>query len=107
MDEFKKGLSSLFGKAEDKVLGAKINSILCEINADSVNELCQKINSIDKDTLLNKLSEYDKSKLEDMNINANELKAKLSEIDLAKVSQMLGESGKEVVDKIVNILNQN
>lgn len=107
MDELKKNLSSLFGRAEDKILSSKINSLLKNAGTEDIAELCQKIKTADKNALLNKLDEYDQSKLTDLNLNINELKEKFRQLDSDKLTELLGENGQEIINKVKNILDLN
>lgn len=106
IESLRKKLSSLLGKADEKVIAAKVKSFLEENEPVDLDALSKKVKSVDKKEILDTLSEFDSSKLSEMNIDAARLKEKIQEIDMGKVTEALGENGKEIVNKVLDILDE-
>lgn len=101
-----KKLSELLGKMDDKMLQVKLNSALDMLKNSDPEELAKKLKKVDKNEIMSKLDEIDKNKLKEMNININEIKSKITEADFEKLSNLIGDKGDEIVDKIKTLLNQ-
>lgn len=97
-------LSDLLSKMDDKITQAKLNSALDMLKNGNTDELAKKIGKMDKDELLTKINEFDTSKLKDLNININDIKEKVSESDLQKLSGLIGDKGDEIVKKLKDII---
>lgn len=106
MSDFNKKLSELFGKMDEKVLQARLNAAIDMLQKGNVDELAKKLNKMDKNELLDKINEFDESKLKDLNINKNDIKQKISDADLSNLSQLLGDQGDQIVDKIKALLEK-
>lgn len=104
-DILNKKLSGIFGKVDEKMLKAKLNTALDMLKKGNTEELAKKINKVDKNELLSKINEFDESKLNELNIDKNELKSKISNADLDKLARIIGEHGDEIVAKIKEIIN--
>lgn len=59
---------------------------------------------MDKQELISKINEFDESKLQEMNINKDEIKSKVSDADLQNLSRLIGDHGDEIVQKIKEII---
>jgi len=101
---FNQKLSEILGKMDEKILQAKLNTALDMLKKGNTEELAKKINKIDKDELLKKMNEFDMSKLQEMNIDINEIKKNISDADLKNLESLLGEHGDEIVKKIKDII---
>lgn len=101
---FNKKLSELIGRMDDKVLQAKINAAVDMLKNGDTDELVKKLNKVDKNEFLSKLNELDDTKINEMNLNKNELKEKMSSIDLNAVQKLLGDKGPEIINKIKDII---
>jgi len=104
-NSFNKKLAEILGKMDDKILETKLNAALDMLKKGNTDELAKKINKIDKDELIRKMNEFDMSKLQDLNINKEEIKKRVSDADFNNIAKMLGEQGDEIIDKIKGILN--
>jgi len=93
MVDINKKLSELFGKMDQKMLEKRINTAIEMLKNGDVDELSKKINKIDK-------------KLKEFNINKDEIRQKITDADLSKLSQLLGEHGDEIVEKLKGILEK-
>lgn len=105
-DGLNKKLAELLGKVDEKVLQTKINTALDMLQKGNTEELAKKMKKVDKEELISKLDELDMKKLQNMNIDMNEIRSKISDADMQAVSKMLGENGDEIMNKIKTLLNQ-
>lgn len=103
-DSSNKKFSELLG---DKMLQMKLNSAMDMLKKGNVDDLAKKINKMDKNDLIDKIDEMDESKLKDMNlkIDKEEMKKLISGVDLNNLSQLLGDRGDELVDKLKKMLD--
>ncbi len=105
-DAINKKLAELMGKMDEKVLKARINSALEMLQKGNTEDLVKKLENVDKKELLEKLDQLDEQKLKDLNINRNEMNSKIKASDMDKLSSMLGDEGKDLVDKIKALLKK-
>jgi hypothetical protein len=103
-NSFNKMLADMLGKMDEKVLQAKLNAALDMLKKGDTAELAKKLNKMDKNELVSKINEFDDSKLKELNINKEEIKQKISDSDLQKLSQLIGDNGDEIVKKIKDII---
>lgn len=107
-DDFMSDLFSKFkGKVDEKVLKAKLNNAFDLIKSGNMDDLIKKINKIDKDELLEKLNEFDQSKLNDMNIDKNEISKMINSVDLENFSKALGDNGEEILKVLKSKLDNS
>jgi len=99
-----KMFSDILGKMDEKMLQTKLNAALDMLKKGDTDELAKKLNKMDKKELLKKINEIDASKLQELNINKEEIKQKLSETDLDGMAKIIGEHGEEIVNKIKDII---
>lgn len=104
VNQLNKVFSDIFEKVDEKVLQAKLNTALDMLKKGDTDELAKKINKMDKDELLEKINEFDVSKLEGMNIDKNEIKQQMNQINLDSVAELIGEHGDEIIKKIKNFI---
>ena len=104
-DSLNKKLAQIFGKMDEKVLQAKINTAIEMLQKGETDELAKKIGKVDKNELLTKINEFDESKLQQLNINKKDFQDKVSNSDLEKLSKLIGENGDEIVKKIKSIID--
>ena len=50
----------------------------------------RKLQKVNVEEVLQKMDEYDKNRLQELGININEMKSRVSESDIAKIKQVLG-----------------
>ena len=105
MSDLNRKLAEMIGKMDEKIMQARLNAALDMLKNGNTDDLAKKIGKMDKDELLKKVNEFDESKLNDLNINKNEIQQKVSNADLEKLSQLIGENGDEIVKKIKAFLN--
>lgn len=103
-NSFNKKLADILGKMDDKVLQAKMNAALDMLKRGDTEDLAKKISKMDKEDLLKKINEFDASKLEELNIDKNEIRQRVSEADLNSLSKLIGEHGDEIVKKFKDII---
>lgn len=91
----------------DKMLQMKLNSAMDMLKKGNFDELAKKLNKVDKNELIEKIDELDESKLKDLNLNIDkqEIQKILSGVDLNNLSQLFGDRGDEIVDRLKNILD--
>ncbi|MCX7747882.1 MAG: membrane trafficking protein [Clostridia bacterium] len=94
----------MLSKMDEKVLKARLNAAIDMLKNGNTEELANKLNKLDKNELLTKINEVDASKLDELNINKSELKQQISNADLQKLSQLIGENGDEIINKIKDII---
>lgn len=102
-----KKLSEMLGKMDEKVLQARLNAALEMMQKGNTEELAKKINKSDKEELINKINELDQSSLKSLNLDKDELKQKINEADFEKLSQLIGEHGDEIINKIKTLLDKS
>ena len=98
-------VSDLLSKMDDKMMKAKLNSAVDALKKGNLKDLEKKVGKIDKDKLLKDLDQMlqkDSNKISALNLN--ELKNKVTNDDMAKLSQILGPDNEEIVNKIKSIL---
>ena len=101
-----KKLTELLGKMDEKVLQTKLNAALDMLKKGNPEDLAKKLNKLDKGDLLKRMDEFDESKLQDLNLNINDIKQKVNSTDLDKLSQLIGEHGDDIVKKIKDIISK-
>ena len=95
-------VKNLFNQKLSKLWG-KMDSIEMLQNPDT-KELETQLKSIDTDELIKKIDEFDKSKIDELNLDKQDLKEKISKIDLKKVASLLGDKGDEIISKLQKFL---
>lgn len=104
-NNFLKGnLSDVLGKINKNVLQSKLELAIYMLKKGDVDELTRLFNSTDIDLLIDKLQEIDKSTIQQLNLNSSNIKSRITDSDLNKLSQAIGRRGNEVVNKIKEIL---
>ena len=101
---FNQKLSKLWGKMDSKILNSKINKSIEMLQNPDTKELETELKSIDTDELIKKIDEFDKSKIDELNLDKQDLKEKISKIDLKKVASLLGDKGDEIISKLQKFL---
>lgn len=71
---------------------------------ESPAELKRKLQKVNVEEVLQKMDEYDKNRLQELGININEMKSRVSESDIAKIKQVLGSDGDRIIRKLQNML---
>lgn len=105
-NSFNKKFAEILGKMDEKVLQTKINAALDMLKKGNTEELARKISKVDKEELLTKIDEFDYSKLQGLNIDTDEIKRRITNADLNKLSQLIGDHGDEIVLKLKDILDK-
>jgi transcriptional regulator of aromatic amino acid metabolism len=99
-----KKLAEILGKMDEKVLQTKLNAAIDMLKKGEVDELVKKINKMDKDELMNKINEFDMSRLNELNINKEEIKEMISKTDFDHLASLIGDQGDEIISKIKDII---
>lgn len=89
---------------QGQITRKKIEKGLEMLRNESPAELKRRLQNVDIDEVLQKMDEYDKGRLQELGININELKNRVSEADIMKINQVLGRDGEKVIRKLRNIL---
>lgn len=82
----------------------KIEKGIEMLRNESAPELRRKIQNVNVDEALRKLDEYDKGRLQELGINVNEFKNRITESDIQKIHHVLGRDGDKVIRKLRDIL---
>lgn len=99
-----KKFSEILGKMDNKVLQAKLNTALDMLKKGKTDELAKKINKIDKEELLEKANDFNMQKLDELNIDIEEIKSKVTCQDLETLKNIIGDHGEELVKKFKDII---
>lgn len=97
-------ISKLWEKMDSKILNSKLNKYLEILQNPDTSELEKKIKSIDTNDLIKKIDEFDKSKIDELDLDKQEIQEKISKVDLKKVSSLLGDKGDEIISKLQKFL---
>jgi transcriptional regulator of aromatic amino acid metabolism len=103
-NSFNKKLSDLLGRMDEKVLQAKLNKAFDMLQNGDTEEIARKINKIDKNELIEKINDFDTSKLDNLNIDKEDLKKMIAGADMVKLHELLGEKGDVILNKIIGII---
>lgn len=103
---FSKKYAQLMDKIDEKVIQIKINNLVDILKKGDINEIKRKLEKVDSHELLRKLNEFDQNKLRNMNFDMKELNQFLTDENFALLAQLLGEPGKEIVEKLKTFLRQ-
>ncbi|MDP4092243.1 MAG: membrane trafficking protein [Bacillota bacterium] len=103
-DAISKKLAEMLGKMDEKILQAKLNAAIDMLKKGNPEDLAKKINKLDKNEIMNKLNELDTSKLNEFNIDKEEIRKRINSADFEKMSQILGENGDEIINKLKDII---
>lgn len=104
MNSFNKKLSDLIGRMDEKVLQTKLNKALDMLKNGDTDEIARKINKIDKDEFMEKINDFDTSRLDNLNIDKEELRKMMLGADMVKLQELLGEKGDIILNKIKGII---
>ncbi len=104
MNSFNKKLSDLIGRMDEKVLQTKLNKALDMLKNGDTDEIARKINKIDKDEFMEKINDFDTSRLDNLNIDKEELRKMMLGTDMVKLQELLGEKGDIILNKIKGII---
>ena len=97
-------MSDISNFIQGQITRKKIEKGLEILHNESPSDLKKKLQNVDMNEILQKMDEYDKSRLQELGINVNELKGRVSESDILKVQQVLGRDGERVIRKLRNML---
>lgn len=101
---FNKKFVEILSKMDDKMLQTKINSAMDMLKNGDTEDLVKKLNKMDKKELLGKIEELDPNKLNELKIDKNEIRQKVSDADFNNIAKLLGENGDEIVKKFKDII---
>lgn len=91
-------LQSVLGNMDKKELEKKLDMAMSFLKNEKPEDLAKKIASIDKNTLLNKLENANKVQNNGTAVNAEQIKQKLSETDMSKISEYLSQNSDALVE---------
>jgi hypothetical protein len=100
--DFKKTISDLLGKLDNKMLEAKMQQAIEMIKKGDHDEIIKKINTIDKDELSAKLNEFASMKPEEFEAFREKLGIQVKKEDITPISDKLGSDGKRILEKIIS-----
>ena len=89
---------------QGQITKKKIEKGLEMLRNESPAELKRKLQKVNVEEVLQKMDEYDKNRLQELGINVNEMKSRVSESDIAKIKQVLGSDGDRIIRKLQNML---
>jgi Mg/Co/Ni transporter MgtE len=89
---------------QGQITKKKIEKGLEMLRNESPAELKRKLQKVNVEEVLQKMDEYDKNRLQELGININEMKSRVSESDIAKIKQVLGSDGDRIIRKLQNML---
>lgn len=97
-------MSDISNFIQGQITKKKIEKGLEMLHNESPAELRKKLQNVNMNEILEKMDEYDKRRLQELGINVNELKGRVSESDILKIQQVLGRDGEQVIRKLRNML---
>jgi len=97
-------MSDISNFIQGQITRKKIEKGLEILHNESPVELKKKLQNVDVNEILQKMDEYDKTRLQELGINVNELKSRVSESDIMKIQQVLGRDAERVIRKLRNML---
>lgn len=95
---------NMFDKLGGNIQKKKLEKALEMLRNENPQELRKKLGQMDTDEILEKMDEIDPKKLNQMGINLDEIKSKLTERDYEKIIQVLGPDGAVIARKIKSLL---
>lgn len=90
----------MFNKIEGKITNAKIEKGVEKLKKTSVDDLARQLENIDREELRKKISELDTKKIKDLNINIEAIKRKLSQDDIDKIKKLAGNDKELIMKKL-------
>lgn len=89
---------------QGQITKKKLEKGLEMLHNESPAELRKKLQNVNINEALQKIDEYDKRRLNELGINLNELKGRITESDIQKIYQVLGRDSEMVIRKIRELL---
>lgn len=99
-----KWLSDMLSKVDERVLKTKLNKAMDLLKNGSDEEIKKALDKVDKEEVMEKIDTLDKKSLTDNKINFDDLKKKVTDEDLEKISTLAGSEGDKLVKKIKELL---
>lgn len=99
-------MGKFFEKIDQKIMAAKVEQGLDMLKNKPDSELSRKLEGVNREELLKKMNEIDSAKLKQMNINVQDIKAKLTPADMEKIRRIAGKDGDAVMKKINELLGR-
>lgn len=93
-------LQSVLGNMDKKELEKKLELALNMLKNEKPEELAKKMASIDKNALLNKLENTHHTQNSSSDINVEQIKQKLNEADMGKMSEYLSKNSDALMEAI-------
>lgn len=97
-------MSEISNFIQGQITRKKLEKGLEMLHNESPSELKKRLQNVDMNEILQKMDEYDRSRLQELGINVNELKGRVSESDILKIQQVLGRDSERVISKLRNML---
>lgn len=97
-------MSDISNFIQGQITRKKIEKGLEMLHNESPSELKKRLQNVDMNDILQKMDEYDKARLQELGINVNELKGRVTESDILKIQQVLGRDSERVIRKLRNML---
>ena len=96
--------SDFINKMDGKVTQKKIEKALEMLRTESPEKLKSKLSKVDMSEVLQKMDEYDSKKIQNMGLDLNNCKNTLTNEDIKKITEIMGNDGNKIVQKIKDIL---
>lgn len=95
---------NMFDKMNGNIQKKKLEKALEMFRTENPQELKKKLGQIDTKEIMEKINEIDPKQLNQMGISLDEIKSKITEKDLEKLTQILGSDGAAIAQRIRAIL---
>ncbi len=95
---------NVFDRLQGNVAKKKFEKALEMLRNENPQELKKKLNQMDTGDILSKMDEYDAKKLNQMGINLDEIRQRITDKDFEKLTQLLGSDGAVIAQRLRNLL---
>ncbi len=97
---------NMFDKIGGNIQKKKLEKALEMLRNENPQELRKKLGQMDTREILEKINEFDPKKLNQMGINIDEIKGRVTEKDFEKLIQVLGPDGAIIAQRLKALLKQ-
>lgn len=95
---------NMFDRIGGSIQKKKLEKAVEMLKNEDPQELRKKLAQMDTREILSKMDEYDSNKLNQMGINLEEIKDRITDKDFEKLVQILGPDGALIAKKLKSIL---
>lgn len=89
-----------------KIVQAHLKAAVDKIKSGNASEINEALRKLDVDNLAKKLNELDPSTLKEYESSINDIKKRINDDDLKKLSNAIGPKGPEIASRIKDVLNR-